>query len=133
MDKQVVVVNAIVQFKDKFLILKRNKNLEVHPGKWSFPGGKVILGEDLFSTLKREIKEEANLDIENKKEFISDYAFQRPSGDYSIGICFRVSAKNDKVKLNKEHIDYSWIKPDEVEKYDLIEYLKPEVKKAFNI
>ena len=53
MTEHIVVVTGIVKFKDKFLILKRNDKMEMHPGKWSFPGGKVKAGEDLFSALKR--------------------------------------------------------------------------------
>lgn len=101
-EKHIVVVTGIVQYKDKILILKRNENEEVHPRKWSFPGGKVIKGENLTTTLKREIKEETNLDIKDKKKLISDYQFTRSSGTSTIGFCFLVNAKHDKVKLNKE-------------------------------
>ena len=34
---------------------------------WEFPGGQVEIGEDLISALKREVKEEAGVDIEVKQ------------------------------------------------------------------
>jgi len=132
MTEHIVVVTGIVKFKDKFLILKRNDKMEMHPGKWSFPGGKILEGEDLFSALKREVKEETNLDIEDTKEYISDYTFTRPNGKNTIGFCFLVNAKNNKVKLSKEFTDLAWIKSEEVENYDILHYLKEEVKKAFS-
>lgn len=39
-------------------------------GEWSFPGGHLEMGETVFETAKREVKEETNLDI-NKFELIS--------------------------------------------------------------
>ena len=127
-----VVVTGIVKFEDKILILKRNENMEMHPGKWSFPGGKVIQGEDLINALKREIREETNLEIDDSKTFISDYQFTRPSGISTIGFCFLVNAKNNKVKLSKEFTDHTWTSPNEIDSHDIIPYLKNEVKKAFN-
>ena len=82
--------------------------------------------------MKREVKEETNLDIEDTKEYISDYTFTRPNGKNTIGFCFLVNAKNNKVKLSKEFTDLAWIKSEEVENYDILHYLKEEVKKAFS-
>ena len=130
--EHVVVITGIVKFKDKILLLKRNSKMEMHPNKWSFPGGKVISGETLFQALQREIKEETNLEIEDTKRYISDYTFTRPSGKNTIGFCFLVNAKNNKVKLSKEFTDLAWIKSEEVENYDILHYLKEEVKKAFS-
>ncbi len=133
MAEHIVVVTGIVKFKDKFLILKRDDQMEMHPEKWSFPGGKVEAGEDLFSALKREIKEETDLDIYEEKKFISDFNFARPSGKSTIGFCFLVNAKHNNVKMDQEFVKYAWIKPIELEKYDLIEPLQIEIKKAFNL
>lgn len=130
MDKYPVVVTGLVKYKDKFLIVKRNSNMEMYPNKWSFPGGKVIPGETLFETLKREIKEETNLDIENRKEFISDFSFQRPFGKSTMGFCFLVNAKHNNVKINEEFTDFTWITQNEINNYDLIQPLKTEIKKA---
>lgn len=132
MSEHFVVVTAIVNFKGKILILKRNKSMEMHPNKWSFPGGKVLKGEDLFTALKREIKEETNLDIENEKQFISDFAFIRPSGISTIGFCFLVNAKNNNVELSQEFTDFAWVAQKEIKDYDLIQSLNEELLKAFS-
>ena len=132
-EEHIVVITGVVKFKDKILILKRNSEMEMHPNKWSFPGGKVIAGETLLETLKREIKEETNLEIEDIKKYISDYTFIRPNGKNTIGFCFLVNSKSKEIKLSKEFIESVWIKPEEIENYDIIPYLKNEVKKAFSL
>ncbi len=132
-EEHVVVVTGIVKFRDKILLLKRNKSMEMHPNKWSFPGGKVISGESLFEALKREIKEETNLEILEWKKDISDFAFTRPSGKNTIGFCFLVNSISENAKLSKEFTDFVWVHPKDIESYDLIPFLKEEVKKAFNV
>jgi 8-oxo-dGTP diphosphatase len=92
-NKHIVVVTGLVKYKDKFLIVKRNSSMEMHPNNWIFPGGKVNPGETLFQALKREIKEETNLEINTKTEFISDFTYQRPSGIQTLGFCFLVKAE----------------------------------------
>jgi len=132
MTEHIVVVTGIVKFKDKILLLKRNSKREVHPNKWSFPGGKVEAGENLFQTLKREIKEETNLEIEDYKKYVSDYTFVRPDGESTIGFCFLVKSLTDQVKINKEFSDFAWVSPSEIDKFDIIPYLEEEVRKAFS-
>ncbi|MBI2508133.1 NUDIX hydrolase [Candidatus Woesearchaeota archaeon] len=132
-EEHVVVVTGIVKLKDKILLLKRNSKMEMHPDKWSLPGGKVISGETLFQALQREIKEETNLEIKEAKKYISDYTFTRPSGKNTVGFCFLVDAKNNKVRLSKEFTNFTWINPDEIGNYDIIPYLKEDVRKAFSL
>jgi len=48
--------------KDEFLLgYRKNKNLGYNT--WGLPGGKLDFGEDLKYCIKRETKEETNLDI----------------------------------------------------------------------
>lgn len=57
-----VVVVVVVRQRDKLLLGKRN----IEPGKglWNFCGGYVELGETVEEAAIREVKEEANLDVE---------------------------------------------------------------------
>jgi len=52
---------AIVYFKDKILLIKRDNNPKItNPNKWGMPGGKTEKGENLNQTLERELQEEIN-------------------------------------------------------------------------
>lgn len=60
-----VGVGALI-FNDegKVFLAKRGPKARNETGKWEFPGGSVEFGEKLEDAIKREIKEEFDLDIE---------------------------------------------------------------------
>jgi ADP-ribose pyrophosphatase YjhB (NUDIX family) len=57
----VVGVGAVVVRDHKALIIKRAH--EPRKGEWSLPGGLLELGESLQDAVRREVKEETNLDV----------------------------------------------------------------------
>ncbi|MGD1819218.1 MAG: (deoxy)nucleoside triphosphate pyrophosphohydrolase [Pleomorphochaeta sp.] len=65
------ITTAGICFKeDKVLIGKRIDKGSI-ANKWEFPGGKNRWGESVEDTLKREFKEELNVDIEVGEELAS--------------------------------------------------------------
>lgn len=56
------VGSVIKNSSGEILLLLRNK--EPEKGCWSIPGGKVEMFETLEEAIKREVKEEVNVDIE---------------------------------------------------------------------
>ena len=60
-----VVVIVVVQYGETLLLGKRN--IEPSRGLWSFCGGYMELGETLEEAVRREVKEEANLDVEPQR------------------------------------------------------------------
>lgn len=65
MKKVIKVVGAAIlnQEQNKILVAKRDSNRILHD-MWEFPGGKIESGETPQEAIKREIKEELNVDIE---------------------------------------------------------------------
>ena len=57
-----VVIGIIFNSEKKVLIAKRQAHQE-KGGLWEFPGGKLEVNETPFDALKRELKEEINIDI----------------------------------------------------------------------
>ena len=61
-----VAVGAVIQDdKDRVLLVKHKKERGGYwQGKWICPGGELEFGEQIKDGIKREIKEETNLEIE---------------------------------------------------------------------
>jgi len=58
-DKFPISIKAIIIDDNKVLCLKNERN------EWDFAGGKINFNEDTEECLKREVKEETNLNINN--------------------------------------------------------------------
>lgn len=56
-----VVCAVIINDKSEFLLSHRSQKRDI--GKWEFPGGKTMKGEDLKAATEREIKEELGITI----------------------------------------------------------------------
>ena len=54
----------IINSDNKILIQKRSPRKKLSPGVWAMTGGSVIKGETSKETIKRETKEELNIDLE---------------------------------------------------------------------
>jgi 8-oxo-dGTP diphosphatase len=57
------VTCAIIVIENKILVTQRSEKMKL-PLKWEFPGGKLEENESEIDCIKREIKEEINIDIE---------------------------------------------------------------------
>ena len=94
---------------------------------YTIPGGHIELGEEIEDTLKREIKEETNLDIFDIKfllfqEFIYDSVFWK--NKHFIFFDFSAKTTSTDVKLNHEAQDHIWVTIEEAQKLDLDKYTK---------
>lgn len=63
--KIVKVTRAVIEKGGKILVARRSRDVSF-PLKWEFPGGKMEEGEAPAQSLKREIKEELDTEIEIK-------------------------------------------------------------------
>ena len=57
---KVIIINA----DDHVLMLKRSNYVDKFAGEWDFPGGHIQVGEDFDVGMKREVKEETDLSVE---------------------------------------------------------------------
>ena len=102
----------------KFLAARRAPK-EKHAGWWEFPGGKFEPGEDVIACLKREIKEELELEVEIGEE-IGIWIYDH--GDVVVRLhvrrCTIISGKmvlnnHDKVHWCTKDNEVEWLGPDQ--------------------
>ena len=139
-----VVATALVYKPELvYLVTKRALHKQVMPGKWTIPGGGLEVDDYiktppstegakqwygiLENTLRREIKEEVNLEI-GKPEFFIDYTFIRPDGVPVLGLSYFAPYISGEVKLDEDSVDFKWIRVDDVPQYDFIEGVDEEIK-----
>uniref|UniRef100_A0A7S0I2Q1 Nudix hydrolase domain-containing protein n=1 Tax=Hanusia phi TaxID=3032 RepID=A0A7S0I2Q1_9CRYP len=48
----------------RILLTRRSSSMRTYPGAWVLPGGHVDLGEELFDTAAREVKEEVGISLD---------------------------------------------------------------------
>jgi ADP-ribose pyrophosphatase YjhB (NUDIX family) len=120
-------------------ILKDGKILLVKHGslkKWQIPGGLMELNESIETTIKREIKEELNIEVEIDK-LISvlsspEWIIEFPNGDRIQQLTFFFLLKGDfeesNIKLQEEEIhEYKFFSLDDIPE-NTLECCKEKIK-----
>jgi 8-oxo-dGTP diphosphatase len=120
-NQPIIGVGAVIICDGKILLEKRKG--EPGRGKWTIPGGLVELGESAEQTVIREVREEANLEVE-KPKLIDVVNNITPDEDGRIKYHFLivdyfVKLKGGKLKAADDAAELRWVTFDKVENYDL--------------
>jgi 8-oxo-dGTP diphosphatase len=110
-----LIVKAFIRYKDKYLVLKKKKDIiSEHEGLWEDSGGKIDPYEDPISALDREVKKETGLDYTFVKE-LPEWKPQIPGVDALCKV-YLLEADSDKVVLSDEHTEFKWLSAKELQK-----------------
>lgn len=120
-----IALKGIIVREDKVLVAKRALTDKIGAGNWEVIGGKLEFGEDTETCLKREVREEVNLEIDIEgiiyaKNVVIDEETQM------FIVVYLCRYKNGEVKLSDEHTDLKW-----VNKEELKTIISPEIRKDF--
>lgn len=114
----------------KLLILKRSNAVRTYKGLWGGVAGYIEENEEPYETAIKEIREEVGLEKDKISlikqldpiEFTDSY--DGKVYDWKIfSFLFKIEKKS-KIIIDWEHLEYRWIPPLEIEKYDTVPYLK---------
>ena len=127
MQKGLIVHSLITNEKGEILILQRSEIDNVLPGYWDIPGGTLEDGEDPTVGVIRETKEETGIDILNPKLFYCESNVDVSKNKQFVTLIFNAEYPGSKIVLDtKEHQNYAWIMPSEINKYKTVTYLNIE-------
>ncbi len=128
------IVSAIIEnSKDEILIGRKSSNRGVYLNVWHIPGGGIKEGERIEEGLKREIKEETNLEIINIEPVIfSDDVTTKVKDNKSekihmIFLDFKCKSKTDDFIPKDDLKILKWVPKSEIKNHNLT----PPGKKLF--
>ena len=139
---RIVMTCIIYDGKGRFLVTKRAPGKKVHPDKWTVPGGGLEPDDYLKTkkttkdawyfvverTLRREVKEEVNLEIE-KPKYLVDIVFIRPDNVPVLVLSYFAKYKSGKVKLEEgDATEFKWMTVKEGRKLDFISGILEEIE-----
>ena len=110
------VTAAVIEKDGKILIAQRRKGSTLG-GRWEFPGGKIEPGETAEACLKRELKEEFEIESEIGKLIIAS-RFRYCLVPIEL-LAYRVKHLSGEFKVN-EHEEIRWVSPSDLSSYDFM-------------
>ena len=116
-----VVVGAVIQKKNKYLLTKRaeweGEDKKFRNNPWQFPGGGLEFGESTIEGMRREIKEEVGVEVKIIKLLPKIYHEVRNYW-HGVFICYLCELVNNKqqIILNEEASEYGWFTFEEIKK-----------------
>ena len=102
MKKVYCAVKAIITKENEFLVIHQRLD---DIGYWDLPGGRVKYGESPYDTLKREVKEETNLDVEIEKPAGMFWFFRKTDGAQVVCNTFFCKIAGGEIDLSKNPIE----------------------------
>ena len=143
-EKFEVVITAIIVKDGKFLVTRRSMDKKRFPGMWTVPGGHLETKDYmayekdtehywynvLEKALKREVQEEAGLEIRNV-EYVTSLASVHSDGNPSIVISCMADYVSGEIKLQEGETDKAeWVSLEEARSYKLIDGIYDELAMA---
>ena len=114
-----IVVGGLIHQNQKILICQRKEEGD-HPLKWEFPGGKLKDNENNEEALRRELKEELNLEIV-EMSFFDEYPYEYKKLSKKLKLIFFQIFKFEGQIQNKVHQQLKWIDISNLSDYDFLE------------
>lgn len=108
-------VTAAILIKDDKIIIARRGPDDKLADKWEFPGGKVEINETPEQCLKREMKEEFDIDV-SVGEYLGSSIYHYDHISIEL-LAYRTYWEDGEINL-KDHDDFKWISLEELVEFD---------------
>ncbi|MEA1946676.1 MAG: (deoxy)nucleoside triphosphate pyrophosphohydrolase [Thermodesulfobacteriota bacterium] len=108
-------VTAAILINDEKIIIAKRKSTGKLPNKWEFPGGKIEINETPEQCLKREMKEEFDIDV-SVGEYLGSSVYHYDHISIEL-LAYRTYWEGGEIDL-KDHDDFKWISLEQLAEYD---------------
>jgi 8-oxo-dGTP diphosphatase len=113
------VVAAIIERRDRRLLIGQRRRNDTSPLKWEFPGGKVQDGEEPEAALARELREELGVTLRKNVE-IARVTHRYAETPELIEVQFFAVEIAEDVVIPNAFEQVHWVLPKELAEYDFL-------------
>lgn len=104
----ILPVAALILIFDSSLLLARRREASSQAGFWEIPGGKLEAGESPAEAVRREIREELDIEVPDPSPFISMCSAQDSQGRSILLHVFLAQSPHMKIQ-SRDHDAIRWI------------------------
>ncbi len=128
MELQVGVKAFLRNREGKFLLLKRNakKYTDVEDEVWDIVGGRVEAGKPLIENLKREVWEEARLELKETPKLIAAQDILHIATRHVVRLTYLGKIEGEP-QLDADHTDAKWFSIEELKQLNGIDRFVKEL------
>ena len=118
-DTFIVHVEGAVEKDGRYLMIVRGADVPHAPGALSFPGGKMESADGpddaLESALRREIREEVGVEIEDNVRYVYSRRFDTDDGRPVVGVTFLCRYRSGTPSAEPAEVqDVRWMTPEQI-------------------
>ena len=111
----IIKVTAAILVKDNKIIIAKRGPDDRLADKWEFPGGKIEINETPEQCLKREMKEEFDIDV-SVGEYLGSSIYHYDHISIEL-LAYRTYWKDGEINL-KDHDEFKWISLEQLSEFD---------------
>ena len=109
MELQVGVKALLKNSEGKYLLIRRSSEKYPEVGaKWDIIGGRIDPGTTLLENLKREIKEEVNLDLKALPWLVAAQDILKVAGRHVVRLTYMGSIEGEPKITDTDHSEWKW-------------------------
>ncbi len=110
----------------KYLLMRRSP--EKYPGvkgEWDIPGGRINPGSLLIDNLRREVREETQLEIISEPKLIYAQDIIPNEEKHVVRLSYIGETKGEPILDTSENVEYQWISFEELKRHENVDiYVK---------
>lgn len=117
------VINCVVKYRGKILLVRRSRRLHFYPGYWNGISGFLDDKRALKGKVEDELKEEVGIPARAIRRIRLGKIFHQDAAKYGktwIVHPVLVEVKTDQVRLDWEAQDYRWVGVEEANTFNLL-------------
>lgn len=121
--KRAPVINCVVKYKDKILLVQRSANMKFYPGYWNGISGFLDDSKTAAEKVKDELQEELGVEEKNIVAITQGDIFEQEEPKYDkiwIVHPVLVEVSTDTIRLDWEAQNYQWVSIAEAKSFNLL-------------